>query len=41
MKVKMCHIFNIFKMLLLLQIKKHGNVTYAYASSRIPSTNII
>ena len=30
----MCHIFNIFKMLLLLQIKKHGNVTYAFASSR-------
>ena len=33
-KVKMCHIFNIFKMLLLLQITKHGNVTYAYATSR-------
>ena len=30
-KVKICHIFNIFKMLLLLQIK-HGNVTYAFAS---------
>ena len=31
-KVKMCHIFKIFKMQLHLQIKSHGNVTHAYAS---------
>ena len=40
-KVKICHIFKIFKTLFLLQITWYSHVTHAYWSGRYPLQNVL